>query len=223
MSNLARILWGIVLVLLGIIWGLNALDLTSIDIFFDGWWTLFIIVPSAIGLFDRNNKSKIGNLIGVLIGVFLLLGAQDIVSFEIIWKLLLPFIIVMVGISLIFGGSHKNIPKISKLKEGEAEFIVATFSENAVTKKGENFKGANLESIFGSVVLDLKEAKLEKETVIKASAIFGGIEIVTPDDVEVKVSSVPIFGGISNTNKVKDAKKVIYVDAFCLFGGINIK
>ena len=41
MKDLSRILWGIVLVLLGIIWGLNATGVTNIDIFFDGWWTLF--------------------------------------------------------------------------------------------------------------------------------------------------------------------------------------
>ena len=36
MKDLSRILWGIVLVLLGIIWGLNAAGVTNIDIYFDG-------------------------------------------------------------------------------------------------------------------------------------------------------------------------------------------
>ena len=35
----------------GVIFGLNALEITDINIFFDGWWTLFIIVPCFIGLF----------------------------------------------------------------------------------------------------------------------------------------------------------------------------
>ena len=35
MKDLSRILWGIVLVLLGIIWGLNATGITNIDIFFE--------------------------------------------------------------------------------------------------------------------------------------------------------------------------------------------
>lgn len=35
MKDLSRILWGIVLILLGIIWGLNATGVTNIDIFFD--------------------------------------------------------------------------------------------------------------------------------------------------------------------------------------------
>ena len=48
MKNLSRILWGIVLIFIGVIWGLNRTGVADINIFFDGWWTLFIIVPSAI-------------------------------------------------------------------------------------------------------------------------------------------------------------------------------
>lgn len=39
---------GIVLIILGPIVGGNTLGITNINIFFDGWWTLFIIVPCFI-------------------------------------------------------------------------------------------------------------------------------------------------------------------------------
>ena len=45
MKKLTKILWGIALVLAGGIFALKALGLTNIEVFFDGWWTLFIIVP----------------------------------------------------------------------------------------------------------------------------------------------------------------------------------
>ena len=72
-------------------------------------------------------------------------------------------------------------------------------------------------------MLDLTNAKIKNEAVITASAIFGGIDIIVPKDVEVKVKSTPIFGGVSNKSKTKDAKKVIYVDALALFGSVDIK
>ena len=72
MSNLSKILWGIVFIVIGIIIGLNALGVTNINIFFDGWWTLFIIIPCLIGLFDNDSEGKTGNLIGIVIGVILL-------------------------------------------------------------------------------------------------------------------------------------------------------
>lgn len=66
-------LWGGVLVILGVILGINALGIAKIDIFFPGWWTLFIIVPCLISLFTSEHKG--GALFGLLLGVALLLGS----------------------------------------------------------------------------------------------------------------------------------------------------
>ena len=84
MKSFGNVLWGIVLIVVGLIIGGNALGITNINIFFDGWWTLFIIVPTFIGLFRENEKT--GNLIGLLIGIALLLGCQNILDFDLIWK-----------------------------------------------------------------------------------------------------------------------------------------
>ena len=57
-----------------------------------------------------------------------------------------------------------------------------------------------------------------------ASSIFGGIDIIVPKDVNIKVTSTSIFGGVEN--KVKNNttnKKTIYINATCLFGGVDIK
>ncbi|MBQ7387218.1 MAG: hypothetical protein IJW03_03530 [Clostridia bacterium] len=62
MKNLKRIIFGIMLVAAGTIFALNTLEITDIDIFFKGWWTLFIIVPCAVRVFT--DRDKIGSLIG---------------------------------------------------------------------------------------------------------------------------------------------------------------
>ena len=141
-------------------------------------------------------------------------------------KLFIPAILVIVGFSIIFNETIKS--KIaSKVKEGKKnglENITATFAGQNVKKDGEEFKGANLDSVFGSVSLDLRKAHVEKEAVIKASAIFGGIEIFVPANVNVKVKSTPIFGGITDKSLTsKENEKIIYIDAFCMFGGVDIK
>ena len=100
MKKFGNVLWGIVLIIIGLIIGGNALGITNINIFFDGWWTLFIIVPCFIGLFTENEKT--GNLIGLLMGGALLLGCQNILDFDLIWKLAFPTVLVIIGLSIIF-------------------------------------------------------------------------------------------------------------------------
>lgn len=227
MKKFGNVLWGIVLIAIGVIFGLNALGLASINIFFKGWWTLFIIIPSFIGLF--RNDSKIWSFIWLIIGIALLLCAQNILSFRIIGKLIFPFILVMIGISIIFKDTidKKVGEKIRKLNtnKGEFEEFCATFGEQKSNFSGQEFNGANLDAVFGSVELDLSNAIIKKDQVINANAIFGGIEIRIPTGVNIKVKSTPIFGGVSNKAKVdyNESLPTLYINGTALFGGVEIK
>lgn len=223
-NKITNILWGLVLVAVGLILGLNALEITDINLFFDGWWTLFIIVPCFIGLFRDSNKTF--NLIGCGVGVFLLLACQDLIDFEILMKLMVPAILVVLGLAFIFkdflGG--KAAKKIRSFKKSDRE-ICATFSEQNVDFGGEVFDGCTLSGIFGSVNCNLKNVIMTADCAVHASAIFGGVTIHVPDNVNVKVAATPIFGGVSDkrASKVIDAPVTLYINATCLFGGIDIK
>lgn len=224
MNNITKILWGFAFVAIGVIIGTNSFGLTNINIFFDGWWTLFIIIPSLIGLFNFK-EDKIHNIVGLMIGIFLLLAAQDIISFYMVAKLIVPMILVGIGLSLIFNNTIKSnvSKKVKEARNKDQEVIVATFSEQKVIAE-EKFLNGHLEAIFGSVYLDLRKAKLEKESTISASAIFGGIEIILPENVKVVVKRTAIFGGVQNkTLSSKDATKTLYIEAFALFGGVDLK
>ncbi len=222
--KIRNILWGILFIFVGVIFGLNALEITNIDIFFDGWWTLFIIVPCFISLFKESDKT--GSLIGILIGIALLLACQGILSFELIWKLMIPIILIIIGCSFIFKDAFKTKvnEKIKTLKTNE-NTCYATFSSQNLKYEQENFKGCELNAIFGEITCDLREAKISKDVVITASSIFGGITIYAPNDIKIKVKSTSIFGGVNNKyqNKKEDKTITIYVDATCIFGGIDIK
>lgn len=110
MKKYENVIWGIILVLIGLIIGGNSLGIININIFFDGWWTLFIIIPCLLGLFKGNEK--LGNIIGLLVGVLLLLGCRDIIDFNLIWKLVLPIVLILIGLSSIF--KDKNISSKKK-------------------------------------------------------------------------------------------------------------
>lgn len=227
MKKFGNILWGLVLIALGIIFGLNAVGLTNINIFFRGWWTLFIIIPSFIELIKGN--SRMWSFIWLVIGIVLLLCAQKILSFSLIGKLIFPFILVMIGISIIFKDTlnKKVSDKIRDLNSNKGNFeeYCATFGEQKADLSGQEFNGANLDAVFGSVELDISKAIIKKDQVINASAIFGGIEIRVPTGVNIKVKSTPIFGGVDNKLKIdyNESLPTIYINGVALFGGVEIK
>ena len=104
----SNLIWGILFVLVGILLVLDRLNILEFNIFFSGWWTLFIIIPSLIGLI--NEKDKIGNLVGLVIGICLLLVMQDVIEFDLLLKLFFPIIFIIIGVSLIFKDSiNKNV------------------------------------------------------------------------------------------------------------------
>lgn len=227
MKKFGNILWGVVLIVIGAIFGLNALGITHINIFFKGWWTLFIIVPSFIELFKSDNK--MWSFIWLVIGIVLLLCTQSILSFSLIGKLIFPFILVMLGISIIFKDTFnkKVAEKIRTLNSNKGEFeeFCATFGSQQSNFSGQEFKGANLDAIFGSVELDISKAIIKKDQVINANSIFGGIEIRVPTGVNIKVKSTPIFGGVSNkaNTEYNESLPTIYINGVALFGGVEIK
>ena len=71
MKKVSNILWGAVLVLIGIVWLVNATGIASINIFFRGWWTMFIIIPSIIEIIKK--PKDISSYIFLFVGVLLLL------------------------------------------------------------------------------------------------------------------------------------------------------
>lgn len=224
MKKISGILWGVVLIAIGVILALNACGITKIDLFFDGWWTVFILVPSAIGLVTNHNKWN--SIIGLLIGIFLLLACQGVLGFSLTWKILLPAVVVLIGLRMIFKSLLPS-KAFKKSHESGSDFKEqnAVFSGVEMKLSGELFSGADLNALFGGIECDLREAIIESDCTIEANAIFGGIDIFVPNNINVKVDSNSIFGGVGNksNNKQIEGATTLYIKASGIFGGVDIK
>ena len=188
---------------------------------------LFIIVPCAVGLFTE--REKLGNVIGMGIGVLLLLACRDVIRFDLVWKLAVPLILIVLGLKMILSGFfNKKADDVSQkikddgraLKEG-----TAVFSGTRMDFVGKEFYGAELNSIFGGLTCDLNGALIHEDCVINACAVFGGIDVLVPEGVNVKVNSASVFGGVSDKKKRSFDKNAptVYINANCIFGGMDIK
>ena len=227
MKKSKNIIYGLILIALGVIFGLNALGYTQINLFFDGWWTLFIIAPCVIGLI--NGRDIWGNLAGISVGGVALLVCQDIITFEAVRKLLIPVILVLIGVYLIFKDTlgSKAAKRIKELngKAPSQKGSYATFSSQKINYSGEIFTGIDLTAAFGGIDCDLQLATIPGDCVINAYATFGGIDIILPPCVNVVVRSTSIFGGVSQKRKFPPVPgaPTVFVNATCLFGGVDLK
>ena len=225
MKKSTNILLGVILILLGIILGLKALGIADFNVFFKGWWTLFIIVPAIFGLLTE--KDKTGDIIALVVGVLLLLACRGVISFDLLAKAFLPALLILIGLSIIFKDVLSNKIR-DEIKENgiiSSDSYAATFSGQKLNLANETFEGCTVDAIFGGVDLDIRDAKVKDGSIIKCSSIFGGINILVPENVNVKIVSSSIFGGVEDNRKIKniDNKKTIYINATCLFGGVDIK
>ena len=229
MKMVSNYIWGLFLILVGIILGLNSFGVTNINLFFDGWWTVFIIAPSLNGLIKGEDRT--GALIGLIIGVFLLLSCQDVLDFKLFVKLFIPAILIIIGLSIFFKDKVKDVvaKKMGKINAKEIDMehtYTSTFSEEKINLDNEKLESCAINSIFGSVSLDLRNVVIDEDVVINNYVVFGGVTIKVPKDVNVVVKTTSIFGGVDNKtgrNKSKENVKTIYIKGTILFGGIDIK
>lgn len=225
MKKVSKIILGLILVAGGVLFALNALGITDVDVFFDGWWTLFIIIPCAVGLFTQKDKS--GNLIGLLVGVLLLLCSQNVLDYDVFWKLLVPAIIVVAGLKLIFSGLFRKkdggCTVTTVNADGSPTVGCAVFSGCDVNYGDKVFDGAKLVAVFGGVECDLRDAIIEKDCAIEVAAVFGGIDIFVPKNVNVQTNTVSIFGGVDDLTKPNPDGPTLYIKGACVFGGIDVK
>ncbi len=87
---------GIVLLALGVILLLNAFHIFSFNIFFDGWWTLFLIIPAAVSM-SRTGLTA-GNAVLMVIGIGFLLTEQG-------WDFrgyIVPALFIVIGLVILF-------------------------------------------------------------------------------------------------------------------------
>lgn len=223
-SKMSNTLWGLFFIVLGVGFAGSAFDVWDFHLFFRGWWTLFIIVPCLISIVQ--NGFNLGSIIGLCIGVLLLLSQQGLLDPQIVGKLIFPVILVMIGLSIIFKNTFQKMDHIEHAKEqADKSDYSAIFSGQNMNFNNQIFTGTTLNSVFGSVNLDLRSAIINEDVLINCSAIFGGIQIYMPEGVNVKTSCTPIFGGIDNKRRNQNIQNAptVYISGTCMFGGIDIK
>ena len=228
------LIWGLLLIVVGIIFSGNVLSIWSIDIFFTGWWTLFFNIPGIVSIIKHGLNWGSGIL--VILGLMLLLDELDIITGEVMWKLVFPLILILVGVTIILsffrGGQKKNIEDVEYTKSKSYKYESTKYPRYTAILGGGDYKnnsndlkGIVAEAILGGLEIDLRDAKINEDIVLELTAVLGGIDIFIPDNVSVEIiSGNPILGGFEhkiNKNVIGGPK--VRIKYIAVLGGIEVK
>lgn len=220
-KRISSVLWGLILILAGVgivgamagIWEFNTL--------FAGWWTLFLIIPAVLGMIEHG--VRVGNAIGLALGVALLACCRGFLPWEVVAKMLVPSVMVIIGGVMVFKNLfHLNLGRVKVPNKKRMEELVVFSGKNLIIQN--EFFGIDGEAVFGGLTIDLRGAQITENISIDALAVFGGVDILLPTNVNVKLCDLSLFGGCSNNRNYNTADgPTVYVNATALFGGVEVK
>lgn len=221
-KRVGSILWGIVFIVVGVGLVGDIAGAWEFQPFFAGWWTLFMIVPAFISLIQ--NGIRISNTIWLLIGLALLACCRGLIEWSLLATLFVPVIFIVIGLIMVMrnlihlGNRRVQVPSDKKKSES------VVFSGKKLIVEDE-FYGMDCDAVFGGITLDLRGATITQNISIDALAVFGGVDILLPANVQVKLSDTSLFGGCSNHYHSYSGENipVVYINATALFGGVEVK
>lgn len=215
-SNHKRAIVGIILVLIG---GVFLLDNLGFDIdipYYLFSWPAIFVVFGIINLLSGSGKAA---LIFFGLAAVFYLHHYDIVRIGEIW----PLILIIVGLSFIIG--RRSGPKrISERKEDSFDEI-AIFGGTERKFVSEKLQGGKITCVFGGSEIDLRGSKAEDGVVIEIFCMFGGVELMVPEDWKINMDATAIFGGFSDSRKNISitSATTVHIKGFTMFGGGEVK
>lgn len=212
---------GIILIIFGFGFLLNQMNMLDFPAVLGQWWPVFVILIGVIQLANRTNSSVISGLIFIIVGgLFLINKWIDFDLVSMIW----PMLIIVVGLAFIFSRDKASKPISSDNKIN----AMAIFSSTELSSQAIDFEGGSITTIFGGADIDLRDAMMiETGATIEVTVIFGGVTIRVPDNVQVEMSGLPIFGGWENNIRNRRDNDLylpkLHIKCISVFGGVEVK
>lgn len=138
-----------------------------------------------------------------------------------------PALIVLFGVSIIVGHwrRRRRVPTV----DADDFDLLGVFGGSQRRVGSASFTGGTATAVFGGIEVDLRDAAVaEPPAVITAVALFGGVELVVPEEWNVAIDALPVFGAVEDDRRRPRADVEppdgpdLIVTGFVAFGGISI-
>ena len=217
----ARFIIGGILIGLGAVLLLSNANVINLDWAIDfvlTWWPMLLIVWGLWELVSGGFRFRLWPIILLLLGIGLQLSFLNLWEWD--FKVVWPVFIVIIGLSILLGRQRRR----SRLENTEGhEFRPGIVSEgrranpvgsgiswravfNNVEDRfvGPGFPGGDIETNFGNVVLDLRQAELlEGSARLDVNLTFGGLHLSVPASWRVTYDQVETHFGHVQDNRAQ--------------------
>lgn len=215
-SNRGKLTFGLAMLLTGVLLFLQLDPSTGAG--FGMLWPLYLVLFGFMGMLNRNGKAF--SLILFIIGLYFLFRNLDVLPYipsMYIW----PSIIILIALVAIFSAfAGKKYHSVT----ADGEKYSAFFGETKEVIKDRDIKSLSVWVMFGNVELDLSQARIQDgSAVIDIFSMFGGAEIIVPDDCAVEMKITPILGGVENKTRAEGQEKKLLLSGTVILGGAAIR
>jgi predicted membrane protein len=228
-----KLVTGSIFIALGILLLLRNFDLFYLPSYLFSWQTLLIGIGVLL-LLSRDKKG--GGITLISIGVLFLVPDVFDISLRNIFRFFWPLLLVGIGLLIIFRKSVSTESLLDSTSDsGSSSLSSDTIDETIILGGSEKkvlsefFRGGKITTLFGGFALDLTETQLSKgKHILDVLVLFGGIELIVPDTMNVHIQLTPILGGLQDNRSidpriVMNDEEQLVIKGFVLFGGGDIK
>ena len=218
---LGPLLPGFVLLIIGLVFLLDNLDLVESWTVFR-FWPAILLVAGLKNLLDaRDRGSAVSGTLLAAVGALLLLDALYLIDVNLwdFWPVILVALGVRVLMNALPGAGDAGV--VSDSEESASAFLGSVERRNHST----DFRGGSASAFMGGVNFDLREADIAGErAVIQVFAMMGGLEIRVPEEWTVEVAVTSIMGGVEDkTRGAAVTPKRLVLKGTVIMGGIEIR
>ena len=215
MNSQKRPLFGLLLVLIGLVLLLNNLGVISgLPGYVFSWINIFLLLAIA-NLFSGNFRGAL--LFGVLWSFFMLQQYTDI-RLRDYW----PLILVVIGLSMLL---RKRLQPQVTATSDDAFDEINIFGGSTKKYTSSSLKGGKITNIFGGSEIDLRDCQPESVVVIEVLTLFGGCDLIVPKEWNISVDTTAIFGAFDDKREASSHKDpaMVYIKGITIFGGGTLK
>jgi predicted membrane protein len=235
---------GLIITIIGVLFLLQNLGIRFFDNVWDFWPVILIVLGVSRATTAYGWGGRMWGGILITVGGIFLLENLDILPF-IRWGNLWPLILMVVGVGMLAKNLERqhnarnatataaSCPTIGTRVRGVTSASTlhewAVFSGVRRKVESQEFEGGEVTAVFGGAEIDLRGAAMKNaEAIVDVNAVFGGVEIRTPETWEIVMSGTPIFGGYEDETapaRGSDGEKRprLIIAGSAVFGGVSVK